>query len=47
MGCCNTNKNNTIKKSRKIYIDLLTDNEPIIQPELFCGNSIKTTNYNM
>ena len=37
----------TIKKSRKIYIDLLTDNEPIIQPELFCGNSIKTTNYNM
>ena len=46
MGCCPTN-NNTIKKPRKIYIDLLTDNELIIQPESYCGNTIKTTNYSM
>jgi hypothetical protein len=31
---------------RKIYIDLLS-NEKIKQPENFCGNSIKTTQYTM
>lgn len=46
MGCFNTNKNKE-KKPRKIYIDLLTDTEPVIQPESFCGNTIKTTNYSM
>lgn len=46
MGCFNTNY---IDKNtpRKIYIDLMTDNEPIEQPEDFCGNVIKTTNYTM
>jgi hypothetical protein len=38
---------NEIKKPRIIYVDLLTDDEPIIQPEDFCGNAIKTTNYTM
>ena len=46
MGCLNTNKNIS-KKPRKIYIDLLSDNEPVIQPESFCGNKIKTTNYSV
>ncbi len=46
MGCFNTKKNKD-KKPRKIYIDLLTDTEPITQPESFCGNTIKTTNYSM
>ena len=36
-----------LKKPRIIYVDLLTDDEPIIQPEDFCGNAIKTTNYTM
>ena len=46
MGCFNTNENIT-KRPRKIYIDLLTDNEPILQPESFYGNGIKTTNYTL
>jgi len=36
-----------IRRPRKIYIDLLSDEEPIIQPEIFCGNDIKTTHYNL
>ena len=31
---------------RKIYIDLLS-NEKIKQPENFCGNSIKSTQYTL
>lgn len=46
MGCINRDNNNQ-KVARKIYIDLLSENEPVIQPEKFCDNSIKTTNYSM
>ena len=42
-----SSNNTNIKNPRKIYIDLLTDNEPIRQSESFCGNDIKTTNYSM
>ena len=38
-------KQNKIRH-RKLYIDLLTENE-IHQPENFCGNSIKTTRYTL
>ena len=31
---------------RKIYIDLLSNNE-LQQPEYFCGNEIKTTRFTM
>ena len=44
---CKKNNTNEIKKPRIIYVDLLTDDEPMIQPEDFCGNAIKTTNYTM
>ena len=47
MGCINRKNNNAIKTARKIYIDLLSEEEPIIQQEKFCGNEIKTTNYSM
>ena len=33
-------------RRRKLYIDLLTENE-IHQPENFCGNVIKTTRYTL
>ena len=46
MGCINRDNNNQ-NVARKIYIDLLSENEPVIQPEKFCDNSIKTTNYSM
>ena len=46
MGCLSLNKTKN-NKPRTIYIDLLSDNEPVIQPESFCGNKIKTTNYSV
>ena len=47
MGCLNNTKNNkNNKEQRKIYIDLLSENQ-IKQPEDFCGNKIKTTKFTM
>ena len=41
---CQNNKRENLP--RKIYIDLLSI-EKIKQPENFCGNSIKTTQYTL
>ena len=46
MGCFNSNKNNN-NKPRTIYIDLQSDDNPIIQTDNFCTNEIKTTTYTM
>ena len=46
MGCFKS-KGEQKKQPRKIYIDLLNDEEPIIQPETYCENYIKTTNYTL
>ena len=46
MGCLCTNKTKN-NKPRTIYIDLQSEIEPIIQPNKFCSNGIKTTNYTM
>lgn len=42
MGNQNNSKNKN--QERKLYIDLLTNNN-IVQPEEFCGNKIKTTRF--
>ena len=42
----NINEKIPIKKQRKLYIDLLSDNK-LKQPEKFCGNEIKTTRYTL
>lgn len=44
MGNQNHSKNKN--QERKIYIDLLSNNE-LQQPEQFCGNKIKTTRFTM
>ena len=46
MGCFKSKKEE-IKRPRKIYVDLLNEGEIITQPEIFCGNTIKTTHYSM
>ena len=47
MGCLNNSKNKkNINEYRKIYIDLKSENK-IEQPEVFCGNKIKTTRFTM
>ena len=40
------NTDNSKKKLRKIYVDLLT-HEKIKQPENFCSNKIRTTKYTL